>query len=94
MKIEALVAHRATHALFLAVLPGAARVDGERVNLSSGESRLNSQGDKLSAVITAEVLRRAVTRNQRAEHRDYPLGRRCFGHGDGQSLPGELVHHH
>jgi hypothetical protein len=72
--IQALVAHRAVEALLLALLPGLAWVDVERLNASLHKPALNGNRHKLRAVVAAQIGWSAMLGNQGRQHTDDALG--------------------
>lgn len=66
--VQALVVTLAIETLAEAILPGAARVDGQRLSILAGRPGLRP-GDELRPVVTAEVLQLAVPGEQAFQYR-------------------------
>ena len=70
LSVEQLIAHSGIEALDVAVLPRAARCDVGGLRADRVDPCLNRLGDKLGAVVGANVARHAAQNEQVAEHVD------------------------
>ena len=91
MQVQARVAHRAIEALILAILPGLARFDVQRLHITLCQPGLHCRRYKLCAIVAAQVHRRAVLGQERREHIDHAIRRRCQRHIQRQSLARERI---
>src|SRR3954470_12797597 len=77
LHIQACVAHRPIEALVLAVLPGTAWVNIQRLYLPLCEPSLHNHRNEFRAVVAAQVRWRAVRGHQLEEHTNDALSRRA-----------------
>jgi hypothetical protein len=67
MHIRALIAHRSAHTFLLAILPGRAWADIQRLNPALCGLGLNCCGNKLGTMVTPQIGRGTILGNQRGE---------------------------
>ena len=89
--VEALVAQAAVEAFDMTVLPRAARFYIESLDPAPGQPVAQDAGDKLAAVVTADVLGRAPFGHQSFHHFDQVVGRELAGHVQSETLPAVFV---
>jgi hypothetical protein len=73
MQVETLVAHCASKAFLLPILPRAARIDRQRPNLTLGQPGLHSQRHELWPVIAAQIGGCAMYTDQMLQSADHAL---------------------
>ena len=87
-----LVSQAAVERFGVAVLPGRAWLDVQRLHARMGQPPPNRLGDELRPVVAADVLRHATDAEQLRQHVDHLLGRDAAIHLQRQAFPGVLVH--
>jgi hypothetical protein len=93
MQVQALITHRPIETLILAILPGLARFDVQRLHTTLPQSGLHRRRHKLCPIVAAQMRRRAVLRNECREYTDHTLGRRGQRYIKRQSLTREFIDH-
>src|SRR5690348_8050581 len=93
LHIQAFVAHRPIEALVLAVLPGAAWVDIQRLYLPLCKPGLHNHCNEFRAVVAAQIRWRTVRGHQLYQHTDDSLSRRAALDINGEPFTRKLIHH-
>lgn len=94
LTVQQLVPQFAVEAFAVAVLPGTAGLNVLRLNAQVRQPSLQRQGDKLRAVVRAEVVRSAVRQKQIRKHMHSLLGSDIPGHVQGKAFPAVFVDNH
>lgn len=89
--VEAFVAQGAVKALDMPILPRAAGFDIERLDPAPDQPLLEHSGDKLRAIVTADVLGQPSFAFQPFHRRDQVMGRQLAGHVQLQALPAVFI---
>ena len=94
LAVQQLVAQLAVQALHVAVLPGAARLDVERLHPDLAEPLPHRRRGEFAPVVAAHVVRHAARGHQPREPLQHVVRAQLPRHVDGQALARPLVHHH
>ena len=94
LTIEALIPEAGVKGLDVAVLPGRARIDVEGADAAVSQAVADGAGDKLGAVVGADVLGRAVGPDGLGEHGHDVVGADAPGYMVSDALLGVLVDEH
>ncbi len=84
MHVQARITNRSVEPLLLAILPGLALLDIQRLNPRLCKPRLDGRCHKLSPIIAAQVGWRTVPGDQRGQDTD-----NAFGRGRQRSIDGQ-----
>ncbi len=93
LRIQQLIPQPPVEALGVAVLPRAARLDIQRLDPRRLQPKADPPGNKLRAVIAADVQRRPADKQQFPEHVDHLDALERPPRLQRQALPSVLIHH-
>ena len=92
-QVQAFVPQAAVEALIDAILPRLAWFNIRRLDLLFRQPVLDRRGNELRAVVTAEILRKAMEEKQKLQDFDHLRRRDRIVHVRLIAFPRELVHH-
>ena len=93
LAVQELVPQLAVEAFVVAVLPGTAWLDEQRLNANPGQPPPHELGRELWPVVRTQMLGRAVMSEELGQNLEHVMGSDLSGHLDRHTLPRVLVEH-
>lgn len=94
LPVQLLIPHLAVKALAVAVLPGRARLDEQRLHADLAEPVPHDMGSELGAIVRPDEIRRTLFNEQPCQAVQHIVGAKLPGDLKRQAFPGELVDDH